>query len=110
MDVAEADDYVRLTLRGELDAANSVRLRELLTGMTTAGQSRIVVDLDGVTFLDSTGLGVLVGALKETRSNDGALHLVCTTPQVRRLFDITGLATRFDLFDSADQAIAALAH
>jgi anti-sigma B factor antagonist len=70
------------------------------------GSTRIVVDLDGVDFLDSTGLGVLVGALKRVRSNDGELSLVCTQPRIRKVFEVTGLTKVFALYDSVDEAVA----
>ena len=63
------------------------------------------MNLDGVDFLDSTGLGVLVGALKRVRSNDGDLYLVCTQPRIRKVFEVTGLTKVFSLFDTVDDAV-----
>jgi anti-sigma B factor antagonist len=67
-----------------------------------------VVDLDGVDFLDSTGLGVLVGALKRVKGDEGGvLHLVCNQARIRKVFEVTGLTKVFSLFDSVDDAVAA---
>ncbi len=67
----------------------------------------IVVDLEKVDFLDSTGLGVLVGGLKRVRSHDGSLQLVCTHEKILKIFRITGLTKVFPIHSSVADAIAA---
>lgn len=106
LDVSERDDYSVLAVTGEVDVATVPRLREQLHGLVAQGSKKIVVDLDGVDFLDSTGLGVLVGALKRVRSNEGDLYLVCNQPRIRKVFEVTGLTKVFTLFDSVDEAVA----
>ncbi len=106
LDVSERDGYSVLAVSGEVDVATVPRLREQLHGLVAEGNIRIIVDLDGVDFLDSTGLGVLVGALKRVRSNDGELALVCTQPRIRKVFEVTGLTKVFALYDSVDEAVA----
>src|SRR5207248_9099888 len=71
------------------------------------GSHQVVVDLEGVDFLDSTGLGVLVGGLKRLRSHDGDMILVCTQPRILKVFEITGLTKVFAIFDTVDAALAA---
>ena len=63
--------------------------------------------MERVDFLDSTGLGVLVGGLKRVRAHDGSLRLVCTQERILKIFDITGLDKVFGLHDSVSAAIAA---
>ena len=109
LDVTERDGWAVLAVSGEVDVATVPRLREQLHGLVAQGSNRIIVDLDGVDFLDSTGLGVLVGALKRVRSNDGELSLVCTQPRIRKVFEVTGLTKVFSLFDSVDDAVAGTA-
>lgn len=109
LDVTERDGCAVLAVAGEVDVATVPRLREQLHGLVAQGSNRIIVDLDGVDFLDSTGLGVLVGALKRVRSNDGELSLVCTQPRIRKVFEVTGLTKVFSLFDSVDDAVAGTA-
>ena len=84
LDVAEQGNWAVLAVSGEVDVATAPRLRERLVALVAEGHHRIVVDLDGVDFLDSTGLGVLVGALKRVRTHDGDLALVCTKPRSSR--------------------------
>jgi anti-sigma B factor antagonist len=65
-----------------------------------SGSYDIVIDLEAVEFLDSTGLGVLVGGLKKVRAHDGSLELICTQERLLKIFRITGLAKVFVIHDS----------
>ena len=96
-----------VTVEGEIDISTGARLRELLIDLASAGHYHLIVDLDQVGFLDSTGLGVLVGALKRVRPHDGWLDLVCTQERILNIFRITGLTKVFGIYQTADQAIAA---
>jgi anti-sigma B factor antagonist len=107
MDLVERGAYSVLSVSGEVDVATVPRLREQLHGLVAQGRTKIVVDLERVDFLDSTGLGVLVGALKRVRADEGGvLHLVCTQARIRKVFEVTGLTKVFELFDSVDDAVA----
>jgi anti-sigma B factor antagonist len=86
-----------LAVRGEIDAYTSPRLRERLTELMDQGAFDLVVDLEGVEFMDSTGLGVLVSSLKRAREHDGNLTLVCSRPQILRVLAITGLDRIFEV-------------
>ena len=107
LDVSQRDGWAVLAVSGEVDVATAPRLRERLVGLVSEGRHRIVVDLEGVDFLDSTGLGVLVGALKRVRTHGGDLALVCTQPRVLKVFEITGLTKVFPMHASVDEAVAA---
>jgi anti-sigma B factor antagonist len=95
-----------LAVKGEIDVYTAPRLREQLVELVSQGHRQIVVDLEGVDFLDSTGLGVLVGGLKRLRSNGGDMALVCTQPRILKVFEITGLTTVFSISASVDEATA----
>ena len=93
---------------GELDLHSAPQLRaELNRALENNASPRIVVDLAGVTFLDSTGVGVLVGALKRAREAQGALYFCGAQTRVRRVFEITGLIGALPLFVTRDEALAA---
>ena len=85
---------------GEIDVATAPQLRESLHGMIAQGQSTVVLDLLGVTFLDSTALGVLVGGLKRCRELGGELHVVVADARIRKIFEITGLNKVFPIVDA----------
>jgi len=98
--------YTVLAVKGEVDVYTAPRLREKLVELVSQGKHQIVVDLEGVDFLDSTGLGVLVGGLKRLRSHDGDLTLVCTHQRILKVFEITGLTKVFAIHATVDQAVA----
>ncbi len=106
LDVTDHDGITVLAVRGEVDVYTAPRLREKLVELVSQGKYRIVVDLENVEFLDSTGLGVLVGGLKRLRSHDGDLSLVCTQHRILKVFEITGLTKVFAIQDSVEAAVA----
>jgi len=95
-----------LEVAGEIDVYTAPKLREKLIELVNEGSYHLVVDLEKVDFLDSTGLGVLVGGLKRVRNHDGSLELVCTQDKILKIFRITGLTKVFPIHDSVEDAIA----
>jgi anti-sigma B factor antagonist len=100
---------VVVRLSGEVDVFSAPRLREKIIELVTEGRRLIVVDLDAVQFLDSTGLGVLVGGLKRVRSHDGDMNLVCNEPRVLRVFELTRLGGVFAVHHTVTDAVTTLA-
>ena len=96
-----------IDVQGEIDMYTAPRLRELLIDLVSRGSYQLVVNLDTVGFLDSTGLGVLVGGLKRVRAHDGSLDLVCTQQRILKILKITGLTEVFGIYETVHQAIAA---
>ena len=96
-----------MDVEGEIDISTAPRLRELLIDLVSQGNYQLIVNLDKVEFLDSNGLGVLVGGLKRARAHDGSLDLVCTRERILKIFKITGLTKVFGIYQTVDQAIAA---
>jgi anti-sigma B factor antagonist len=87
-------------LQGEVDLASAPQVRRGLYELIDRGSHRIAVDLTDVEFMDSTGLGVLIGALKRLRENEGAMALAGIRPSVARVFEVTGLDRIFTIHDS----------
>jgi len=100
------NDTSVVTLRGEIDVYTAPRLRQTLIDLVEGGATDIVVDMEKVDFLDSTGLGVLVGGLKRVRDREGSMKLVATQDRILKIFDITGLSKVFPIFDSLDKALS----
>ena len=100
-------DRTVVEVGGEIDVYTAPKLREQLVELVNDGKYHLIVDMEGVDFLDSTGLGVLVGGLKRVRAHDGSLDLVCTQERILKIFRITGLTKVFGIHDSVDEAIAA---
>jgi anti-sigma B factor antagonist len=84
-------DRAEVIVVGELDIYRAPELRSVLFEVLGAGARRVTVDRAGVSFLDSTGLGVLVSALKKLRQDGGELEIRRPTPTTRKVLEITGL-------------------
>lgn len=95
-----------VTVAGELDVVGGPDLRQEIMRAVRQGEHRLVLDLTGVDFIDSFGLGVLVGALKRTRLLDGDLRLVVAEPRVRRIFEVCDLDRVFVLHATVESALS----
>ena len=100
-------DITVVEVGGEIDVYTAPKLREQLIELVSNGRYQLVVDMESVDFLDSTGLGVLVGGLKRVRAHDGSLRLVCTQERILKIFRITGLTKVFPIHASVDEALSA---
>ena len=92
---------------GEIDVYTAPRLREHLVSVVAAGNYHLIVDMEKVSFLDSTGIGVLVSGLRRVREHNGSLRLVCSQDHVMKILRITGLTTVFPIDDSVEKALMA---
>jgi anti-sigma B factor antagonist len=101
-------DAVAVAVAGEIDLFTAPELKAALTDAVESGQTRIVVDLSATTFLDSTALGVLIGAVKRLRSRDGALTIVNQDATIAKTFEITGLDQIFTIRPTREEALEAL--
>lgn len=100
----EAFDVIEVG--GEIDVYTAPKLREALVDAVESGHKKLIVDVEQVDFLDSTGLGVLVGTLKRVRAEDGSLDIVCTHERLLKIFEITGLDKVFGLHTTVGEAIS----
>jgi anti-sigma B factor antagonist len=99
------DRTIVLAAAGEIHVSTAPELSERLNAAIASGRTRLVLDLTGVEFIDSTGLSVLLNALRRLTRRQGALALVCTNPTVLRLFEITRLDSTFDIVATRDEAL-----
>ena len=88
-----------LRVQGEVDVYTSPTLRDELYRLIDGGATRVTLDLTGMDFIDSSGLGVFVGALKRIRERDGDLELRGLQPSTRKVLEITGLTQVFTVSD-----------
>jgi len=106
VDTHESGGWTVLTVAGDLDVVGGPDLRQHVMTATSEGKSNLVLDLVGVDFIDSFGLGVLVGALKRTRLANGDLRLVITEARVRRVLELCDLDRVFVVSESVGDAIS----
>ena len=102
------DGATILSVRGEVDVYSAPALSENLAQLLDEGTTAIVVDLSEVAFLDSTGLGALIGARTATETAGGTLALVCTNDRILKLFTITGLDNVFQIHPTTAEAVASI--
>jgi anti-sigma B factor antagonist len=97
-----------LQLEGEANVYTAPQIKIEIISLVESKNTKAIVDLTKVTYLDSTTLGVLIGGLKRFRDKDGDLVLVCPSPRILRAFEITGLDKIFDIFNSVEDAISSI--
>lgn len=108
--IGPVGDCAVLQVAGEIDACTAPMLREQIRELAAKGAVHLIADLGQVSFLDSTGLGALIGGLKRLREAGGSLTLVTLTPRILRLFQITGLTKVLAIHPSVPEAITADPH
>ena len=101
-------DYAIVTAAGEIDISTGAQLRECLFDLAASGRP-LIADLDQIRFMDSAGLAALVGTVKRATASGGSLRAVCSRPNIRELFRLTGLDCRIPLASTLDEALEALA-
>jgi anti-sigma B factor antagonist len=106
LETRHEDGHTIIEVGGEIDVYTAPRLRDKITELVGDGNYHLVIDMEKVDFLDSTGLGVLVGGLKKVRSHDGSMRLICTQERLLKIFRITGLAKVFAIHGSQSEALA----
>jgi anti-sigma B factor antagonist len=97
---ASQGGHAVVSVYGEVDLYTAPRLQTELAALVRDGVSRLVVDLSGVEFCDSTGMNVLLSAMKRLRENGGSLELAAPRSAVRRILQVTGLDTVFSVHDA----------
>lgn len=105
LEVSERSGWSVVDVGGEIDVATAPRLREQLIALVNDQRYQIVVSLEAVDFIDSTGLGVLISGLKRVRTHGGRFALVCTEPRILKVFEITGLLAVFNVCGSVEEAV-----
>jgi anti-sigma B factor antagonist len=102
------DGVSAIAVAGEVDLYTAPALKQAISGAIDSGARSLLIDLSRTTFIDSTTLGVLMGAVKRLRPAGGELAIACSDPNVRKIFAITLLDRIFAIFASPDQAAAHL--
>jgi anti-anti-sigma factor len=94
--------------QGDVDLSSAPQLRMALTPALESENSRVLIDLSGVGFMDSTGVGVMVNALNRIKQKGGAIAFCSATPRVHRILQIAGLLRALPLYESRSEALSAL--
>ncbi len=106
VDISERDGVAVLAPKGDVDMSASPNLRASLRPLVAKDKSRLIIDLSGVPYMDSSGVATLVEAMKLVRNHKGSLALCGMNDRVRGIFEIARLDQYFAIHDSIDSAIA----
>lgn len=97
-----------IELNGEVDAYTSARFREIMLELIDDGGIDLIINMCKVEYIDSSGLGALVGGLKRVSERNGKIVIVSDGPQIRKVFEITGLEKVFPIYDAEHAAVTAI--
>jgi anti-sigma B factor antagonist len=103
-EVESKDSYTEVTGTRRLNMVSAPRLREVIAETIAAGNNRIVINLDGTEFMDSSGLGALIGCLKMARQAGGDLRIAAVQRQVKMVLELTGMDRVLTAYPSAGEA------
>jgi anti-sigma B factor antagonist len=106
IDVRDAGDVTILDLKGELDTYSCPAVRDTIVRLVDEGKKQVLLNMAGVEYIDSAGLGTLVGGLKRATEHDGILKIEHANEQLQKVFNITGLVRVFEQFDDERSALA----
>lgn len=98
-----------LEFHGEIDVYNSANVKDALARLLDDGNARVVVNLEQVRYIDSTGLGAMLEGFEKFKRKQGSMVIVCTHPRIVRIFKITGLDNIMRVFQNEQEALAVLA-
>ena len=104
IDVSRREGFTVISPQGEIDFATGPQLKDAITELLVAGEVHLVVDLLKVDFIESTGLGALIGGRRRAHALKGSLVLVATEDQMLKIFRITGLDKVFAIHDTVESA------
>lgn len=106
---SEAGEVHIVHVAGEIDVTSAAVLRDALEALIADGRRRLTLDLSDVTFLDSTGLGIVVGRLKRLARHGGTMTVAASHERVLRVFSITGLDQLLEIHEGLEGAVRAAA-
>lgn len=104
--IRQRDGLQILDVSGEIDVYTAPRFKEVVNGVIASGQNHLIVNMENVTYMDSSGFGTLLSATKRLRPEGGTVNLVKCNNPITRMLRITRLDTIFGTFLSEDEAIA----
>ncbi|MCB1175884.1 MAG: STAS domain-containing protein [Leptospiraceae bacterium] len=101
------NDVVIVDIAGDVDIYNSAVLKSSIQEQIAGGARNVLVNMEGVKYIDSSGVGVLIAIMNELNKLEGRIKLVHIYDAVRRVFELTRLTGLFDIYDSEEEAVSA---
>jgi anti-sigma B factor antagonist len=105
IDVREVDKVVILDINGEIDLYNAPEIKSKITELTEQGKNDIIINLKKVSYIDSSGIGVLISSLSSLKKAGGSLKIINVYDSVKKVFELTKLTSFFDIYGSEEEAM-----
>ena len=109
IDVNQVSGIPVLKVTGEIDIYTAPMFKQAVVNMVTEGSKNVIIDLSGVTFMDSSGFGTLLGATRRLRPSGGGLHLAAPNSTIQRMLRLTRLDSIMRIYDTIEEAARAVA-
>tara|TARA_Y100001970_G_scaffold263162_1_gene348283 strand:+ start:1078 stop:1446 length:369 start_codon:yes stop_codon:yes gene_type:complete len=104
VDLDNSQSYHVVRVRGEIDIYTCSELRKVLASTIEKSSSDFILNLENVQYIDSTGLGTIAHSAQQIQSNNGHVFVICTKPQIKKIFEVSGLLSKnISLYESEDQ-------
>lgn len=102
----ESGDIVILDIQGEIDLYNAPEIKDAINNLIEKQSCRVIVNLEKVSYIDSSGIGALISSLANLKKNAGGMKILKVSGSVRKVFELTKLTSFFDIFDDESEALA----
>ncbi|MCX7677700.1 MAG: STAS domain-containing protein [Spirochaetes bacterium] len=100
------DDIVLLDITGEIDLYNAPEIKDIINKLIEEKKYNVVINLEKVSYIDSSGIGALISSLSNLKKYQGGLKIINVYASVRKVFELTKLTSFFEIYDSEEDAIA----
>ena len=102
----ENGEIVVLVISGEIDLYNAPEIKDTINQLTEEQKYNVIINLEKVSYIDSSGIGALISSLSSLKKYQGGLKIINVYASVRKVFELTKLTSFFEIFDSEDDAVA----
>ncbi len=108
MDISqrEKDSIVVLDIQGEIDLYNAPEIKDTIQKLIDAQKYNIIINLEKVSYIDSSGIGALISSLSNLKKYQGGLKIINVYASVKKVFELTKLTSFFEIYDTEEEALA----
>lgn len=102
----ENDGIAILDINGEIDLYNAPEIKEVINGLIQEQKTNVIINLEKVSYIDSSGIGALISSLSNLKKYQGGLKIINVFASVRKVFELTKLTSFFEIYDSEEEAVS----
>lgn len=102
----DTEGVIILDIDGEIDLYNAPEIKDTIKGLMDDGKKQIIINLEAVSYIDSSGIGALISSLSNLKKIGGSLKIIHVYDSVKKVFELTKLTSFFEIYDSEDEAVA----